>query len=237
MKVALCLSGHFRSFNTTFKSLQDSIIGPYQPDIFIYSPETLGFDGADRGDHHLVKSNLDIEKIKELYKPKKILVEPLRKWDVTKYYVIPNIGLRDPEIVCGMFYGIYKANQLKMEFEEENNFTYDVVIRCRPDLYFENTLRADEVHSAAKSTGVYIPNFGSYGGLNDQFSFGHSKIMDIFCATFPNLDKFYDLGCKWHAETMTKFTADYFNIPILRSNIEYFLLRANGQVFRLARDT
>src|ERR1039457_6129089 len=199
--IALCLSGHFRSYEKTFDTLQKSIIGPFNPDIFIFSWENLGFDGV-RGDGHLSKTTLDIKKINKLYNPKKILIEPSKNWNATKYISRMGSGLRHPEILFGMFYGVYKSNQLKISFENENNFCYDIVIRVRPDIYFENSLNIDELKKCQESPSIYFPKFGNYSGLNDQFCFGSSSEMNLYSELYNNLDKYFDSGCLWHSETM-----------------------------------
>jgi hypothetical protein len=234
MKVALCLSGHFRSYERVYPILKQSIIDPYHSDVFIATWDSVGFDGV-RGDHQFMNLKLNEESLRTLFSPKKMFIEPQKKWDTSKYQVIHNIGLRNPEIIFGMFYGIFAANKLKSEFEQENNFKYDVVIRSRADLFFESILPANELKEASENNHVYVPKFGNYNGLNDQFAFGCSDSMNLYCDTYPNLDKFYDEGCKWHSETMVKFTVNHFNIPISRTDIRYFIMRANGIAFRLER--
>lgn len=232
MRVALCLSGHFRSFDRTLSTLKSAIIDPFQPDVFIHTWDKIGFDGT-RGDHHLISSPTNAGLINHCYQPKNMLIEPMPAWDTKKYHVIENIGVRDPGIICGMLYGIYKSGQMKTAFEQNNGFTYDVVIRCRPDIYFENIIPKTELENCQQTEGIYFPKFGNYNGLNDQFAFGSSKKMNIYCNLYSNMEKFYDLGCKFHPESMMKYNAEHFNIPILRSSVNYFLLRANGQAFRL----
>lgn len=232
MKVALCLSGHFRSFERTFPTLKSAILDQYQPDVFIHTWDTMGFDG-NRGDGHLIRAAPNDQQLKGMYNPKKIIIEPNKQWDTSKYHIKENIGVRNPAIMLSMFYSICQANQLKSELEKELGFTYDVVIRCRPDIYFENFLPKHEMQNCFTNNSIYVPKFGNYNGINDQFAFGPSKIMDLYCDIYSNLDKFYDTGCLWHPETMLKFNIHHFNIPVLRSSVKYFLLRANGYIFRL----
>lgn len=235
-RVALCISGHFRSYEQAYSSLKKAILNPIRPDIFIFTWNTVGYDGADRGDNHLVKVPINQHRLQQLFAPKQMVIEPARVWDTRKYAHRLGSGLRTPYNVNGMFYGIYKANQLKKEFEKKHNFTYDIVIRGRADLLFNNLLNMNDIENCKNTNGIYFPKFGSYGGINDQFAFGSSKSMDLYAETYNNLDKYFDMGCLWHAETMMKFSVDYFELPILRTDIEYHILRANGRVFQLARE-
>ena len=231
MKVAICLSGHFRSYEKCLNTLKNSILNNFDIDIFIYTWNTIGFDG-NRGDSHLINKRLNISDITNLYQPKKISIEFQKKWDASKYINKKNSGLRDSEILLGMFYGIYKSNELKSRFEIENNFKYDIVIRSRPDIFFESNLYHKDLINVKTSSGIWIPKFGNYNGLNDQFAYGDSNSMDLYSNIYNNLDKYYDLGCDWHAETMTKYNANYYNLNIFRTNLQYKLLRADGSFFK-----
>lgn len=232
MKVALCLSGHLRSYRETYPTLKRFIIDNYQPDIFLHSWIKQGFDGV-RGDAAVVDKPLDALRIQALYNCKGLLIEEEKKWDTTMYAVEPNIGLRNPEIVCGLFYSQYMANQLKCQYEKQHGL-YDVVIRCRADLMFEDHLRTTETEQVHQ--GVFVPKFGNYNGLNDQFAFGNSEAMDMYCNTFPNLNSFYQQGCKFHPESLQRWCASHYQIPIMRSDIKYYILRANGARFHNAHN-
>ena len=39
-----------------------------------------------------------------------------------------------------MAYGFYKTNLLRKEYEQDNKIEYDVVIKCRPDVFFRTEL-------------------------------------------------------------------------------------------------
>jgi hypothetical protein len=233
MRIALCLSGHFRSFEQALPTLKRAIIIPYNPDIFIFTWNTVGFDGV-RGDRREIRQHINPRRLDQLYNPKKQVIEPLKQFDTIKYNKRLGSGLRKPSNVNGMYYSIFRANQLKIEYENENNFVYDVVIRGRADLNFDNILPLFELERCKISQCIYFPKFGDYGGYNDQFCFGSSNSMDLYAETFLHLDEFFEMGCRWHAESMAKFAIDYFEIPIYRSEIKYTILRANGEIFKNA---
>jgi len=232
MKVALCLSGHLRSYEAAYPTLKKAILDQFNPDIFIFTWDTIGFDGANRGDEHLVDTPVDPGRLRQLYLPKKLMIKPGRRWNTLRYHRRMGQGMRNPEVVCGMFYGIFKANALRNEFERKNHFTYDAVIRGRADLSFQSILEPKEILHCQVANGIYFPNFGDYKGVNDQFAFGNSASMNIYSGIYQNLNHFFNLGCRWHPESLTKFNIDYFNLPIFRSSIIYDILRANGSIFR-----
>ena len=236
MKIALCLSGHLRAYKECFPSLKKFIIDPYKPDVFIYTYPIQGFDGI-RGDRSLMATMSNKKELIELYDPIKLTIDPLKNLlDMNKYKDRIGSGVRDPTVIPSMFHGIYRANQLKVIWEIENAFKYDIVIRSRADIMYETMFGIKEFEACQQSNGVYFPAFGNYGGLNDQFAFGNSFIMDLYSSTFPNIDLFFDQGCLFHAETLTKWTIDYFGIPILRTKMLYHLQRADGTVFKNANN-
>lgn len=233
MKVALCLSGHLRSYQETYPALKRFILDNYRVDVFIHTWIKQGFD-AVRGDAAVVNKPLDALRVQALYNCKDLLIEENKKWDTSMYAVEPNIGLRNPEIVCGLFYSQYTSNQLKCKYEAQHG-KYDVVIRCRADLMLEDHLHMSEMEQACQ--GVLVPKFGNYNGLNDQFALGNSAHMDQYCNTFPNLHSFYQQGCKFHPESLQRWCASHYQIPILRSGIKYYIQRNNGDRFRNAHKT
>lgn len=67
MKIALCISGFMRSFEEVFPSLQQYFLLSNDADIFIHT--------WNKSDRHT--DFLDVNKVKELYRPKAIIVEGL----------------------------------------------------------------------------------------------------------------------------------------------------------------
>ena len=92
------------------------------------------------------------------------------------------------------------ANKLKKDYEEENNFTYDCVIRARFDLHYNTPIIINDYIDILKDKIVVPKNYqddqdkfskieGTYPfkPMVDIFAFSSSKNMDIFCSVFPNL--------------------------------------------------
>jgi len=234
MKVALCLSGHLRSYKDSYSSLFDKIIDPLKCDIFIHTWDKIGFDGV-RGDQSLVNVDVNRDELIEFYKAKDVLVEKTKAFNTSKYHNRMGPGTRNANTVISMFYGLKQCNDLKLKFESVNNFTYDVVIRARPDILI-NEFSSNEVSNSVNHDGIYFPKFGNYHGLNDQFAFGKSAHMNVYSNFYLSLDRFFNMGCLWHPESFVKFGIKFFRIPILRSDIKYGILRADGHIFYNARE-
>lgn len=137
MKIAVCIQGQLRTGLLAFPNLKHFFGELFSSiDFFIHTWTTdmhrnvLAFHEIRRRQHvEIPKENL--ETYKQLYQPKKFLVEdqqeflnPLRK----KFGVVGELA--------NLYYGFYKVVELKNDYQKENNIQYDVVVKLRPDILF-----------------------------------------------------------------------------------------------------
>jgi len=222
-KVALCLSGHMRGFEKTFESINHNIIKPLHCDVFISTWDSVGtpFRGFD---NRIVKlSTYDyLPRINYLYKPKKIEIEPFIHFPFNQKLIDKNYEHRDLNGMLSMYYKIKKCNELKKQYELENSFTYDLVIRCRADLFITYP---PTIKSYAILDRLYLPNFFDWGGYNDQFAYGKSNIMDTYASLFDNIEQYIDEGQYINPEKLLKYHIDKNNIMVDRSDVSYYIRR------------
>ena len=134
-----------------------------------------------------------------------------------------------------MFYSIYKANQLKCDFEKLNNFKYDRVIRFRGDirmgtLFNNNMFPDDDI--------LYVPTIGQYAedGINDQVAISSSPIMDLYADAYHDIIKYYEDGVvARRPESILKHYLDSKNIKIQQENITYDIYRLDNTILRQHR--
>ena len=181
LKVAVCLSGIPRNYEKTFPYLKKHLLDVCSPDIFYAG-------------YHETNGKTD-DKLFETYQPKKHLI---RDYDATAqqeidkkflyyqpFYMASSINIRRFK---SQFYNIYLSNELKKEYEIEQGFKYDIVIRCRTDCYFNRDLSLDELHLSLDGS-VVIPDRWDFKevsrcGVSDSFAFSTSASMDIFSMAF-----------------------------------------------------
>ena len=162
------------------------------------------------------KSSIDFFKGK--WKPKKILLEKPKHFEdygVTRESVPQPPGFDNIQHVLSMFYSIEQANDLKKSVEEENDFTYDVVVRLRTDIFFDgdpidfsrldnDTLYVEEVNCHKNhSESAHLRN--SEYAVNDIWGISNSEIMNKYSETFQNYQELLEKKCTINAECFLGF--------------------------------
>jgi len=224
MKVAICISGQPRRFHENYQNFLNFLINP-----------NGRFENIDLFGHFW-KEHRNTKKISEILPFKKCQVEPQQYFNDRNWDNVPHRNLiKKPLNVVSMYYSIMKANQLKSEYETENNFKYDCVVRYRTDIVFTDPLVLPE--KVEKNT-AYLSDILTYdyGGYNDQIAFGDSKTMDSYSTVFKKLYEiadYYNLGQHdfinrfggkgLHPESALKYTLLRTKIKIERYPIKYEL--------------
>lgn len=153
-KKCILLCGQIRNnFYQTLLSHKMYILDPLHTDVFCV------FSNADDKMKNIIIN---------LLKPTKILW--INDNDITKSYFNVNI--------MGQFYKWYKCNQLKIEYEKQNNFTYDVCIKSRPDVYIKSYLPEKIINNINPNTFYYATPI-KYFNISDQVFLSNSITMNI----------------------------------------------------------
>ena len=134
--------------------------------------------------------------------------------------------------ICSSLYSIYKCNELKKEYEKQNNFKYDLVIRTRLDFGFHEPLNINEYDPKF----IYVPNdFGTKRyGFNDQFAIGSSYNMDIYSDVFNKIE--YTLnsyGDLMGHEQLIQKHLENNKIDFILKDFKNFLWRHEGNRSRI----
>lgn len=138
--------------------------------------------------------NDSLDNIINAFNPKKYEIEKLKDreqaWKLRReQYKKDNIVCSDSIQPFSMFYSLKRANHLKKEYEQSNNFVYDVVIRAR----FDSDIKTFNCNDLELKNKLIIPEGRDYSfcGVNDQFFFGDSHIMNEACQMYD----YFDLIC------------------------------------------
>jgi hypothetical protein len=150
-------------------------------------------------------TSIDPDKIRELYKPRKMVVETVTD---------PKQGVQfkgERVSPYNMFRKIRECDLLRQAAQAEG-VKYDWVIRCRFDL----KLVEDIPYEKSDPQTVYIPVGSDHGGTNDQFAWGSPEAMAHYSSCVQIKE-----GESPHPETELKKCLKDF--PVKRPKFNYEL--------------
>ena len=275
MRAAICFSGMPRNFKTVLDPHKKYIYNilteqGIKYDIFIHTwdntiqyPKYLPDEGNT---NQLIKlyqptsykvETYDIAKMQELLcdsKVDKYHKYITNKGDANWKFKTQDIGewkggglLTNNTI--SLFYGLNEVNNLKKQYELDNNFKYDIVIKTRFDNMLFNklnpqTLKTDNM-SVFCPLGYEPENRNELGTVNDISAIGSSSSMDIYMSLYNRL---YDLLKErfdknhprpWHTLGLTKHNLVKSGIDIKLFYLDHIVTRrihkykqANNSVVR-----
>lgn len=228
MKIAVCISGEMRSFESEMVRNGFKYISDLNPDIFVSTWLHTGFSYNEKRDTHILDKRHDvdlslIERIKSSYNNiKSIEVEDYDDWLLNLDPLIKNImsgKLIGGEAITAppQLYKMYRCNQLKSKYEREHNFKYDVVIRVRPDLVYLDSIDFSNINSL-NHINFGIPGAYWANRIFDIFFYSNSENMDKICDTWNNL--IVNINDSFENGLDKKDCCRLLYVSALRNNIE-----------------
>ena len=206
MKVALCLSGQPRVVEVGYHKLRASILDHNDVDVFIHTwfdKDNLSTESVipGREGHQLDPGAID--KLIEIYQPKRILVDKPKTWN--RHFEYPQKTFEkahtwaleipgdnplerakaylDNTTHC-MWYSIMRSNLLKEEYATETNTHYDFVIRNRMDYAPHVAITFGE--PPENDSAVYYQHNPDHpdGMIGDWFAMGSTNAMNVYSSMF-----------------------------------------------------
>lgn len=212
MKIALCISGQLRCVDKTYQSLFYNLLKEYNPDIFISTWDDFP---------------IKLKQAETLYDPKEILIEKPIQFNNLEKFANRMENIRNPLNVLSMYYKIQSCNLLKKNWEQKYDFKYDFVIRWRSDIYLTHEVKIP----ISNGKSIFVPQYGHYFGVNDQVAIGASDLMDKYSCLFDKKEEYFESGQVFIPEILLAHHLNKENINIEKINLDYLLLRQNGDVF------
>ena len=239
MKIALCVSGLMRTFVKCHESIIKHIIEPNQADLFISTWNVLGVGTYKVPGQPWIpmpgeEKNISEDQIRSTYGDylKELHIED---WESTQKNFWaelkasrrnkPHWVAHDPRMMAvthrlaSMHYKIGQANRIRKEYENKNGIKYDYVIRGRPDIKHNKTLKLSEYD--IKWPDVFCDKEHSYGYVCDQFCFGTSEVLDIYCSVYPKIWKYNNQIAAYNAENMMQHHLLVNGINVITINMDY----------------
>lgn len=189
-RVAVCFSGQIRDWQFAKKNILNyfSLLGQSDTkvDYFIHTWDTNTWRfPKTSASKYVNKKHDDLIQLVKTYKPVAyhMSVYDPKDWELAW----------DP-----LFYSFEYSILLKQQYELENNFVYDIVVKARPDVVYNPRSRFPFYHIMPFGTcytSTFIsrfPNEFNKHCFDDVMFFGDSKTMDIMSGLY----KYYSLRNK-----------------------------------------
>jgi hypothetical protein len=223
MRVALCLSGQPRLENGCLEHQFNFLHGVADIDVFAHI-----WNGFPEGNDRFV------EELKKRLAPRgtvvKVAFSDCYQWErpMNFSYYPENAWAefnRRPVNTIIMYNGVARADQLRRDHEFRNDFRYDLVIRSRSDITFDQPVHLRRLLGAARDY-VVTPRNGHYReGYCDQFAVSSSVNMTIYSGLFGKIETYLTEGLPLHSETLLRRHLTAADLPILSGFFQTIIFR------------
>jgi len=223
MKIAVCLSGMPRNIENSYTWLKESILDVLDAnninwDIFIST-----------------WNNDDTNHLHKKFKPEVINIgtynsetEKHLGWDKFKEHKFEI----EPRVSClAQFDRIYTCNNVRKEHEKKNNIQYDIIIRTRTELKFNNRLDIKELDiiKNCESPVIFLrqgPNPQNIHWYKDNFAIMNRAGVDIYSDCINHLLSISKLTQVSTAELILRNWLDLNkNLLVKHTSLDYTLTR------------
>lgn len=217
MKAAILISGHMRSFERCLPTLHWHVFRHFTGADFFVSTEP----DEDAGKAELLRMKYPSAQVSIDTTPQpgdEVLIPPLhdaanpRPWEHAPYAI---------SVLPGAVVGqLWRLQQCWEWFERTRALDYDLIIRCRPDLWMEsltlptrtvevvdtldNRIRSTSFFAACSPKQARTPWWGRFGGVNDRFAVLGRDAASHYFTTYAKLHQLLDAGCPLHPESLIK---------------------------------
>lgn len=211
MKIAICFSGQIRTFEECWPSYQP-LFEKYECDLFAATTPN---------------------KIIQNYPFKDVLIQE-DQIIPDKWYNLNHNPKSPGQNMLSQFLFIELANNVRLQYEQQNDIHYDFVIRTRfdnqiigelPDLQF------------CDPNQIYIPDGHDHPechpdlGISDRFAIGGSQVLNLYSNKIQKLDEYMSNPNSWFfAEVILKWILTTNQISINRFPETVKIKRFNGDL-------
>jgi len=180
MKVALLIAGYLRSYTINVEYIKESLLKKYSK-VDVYLHLTKDENSQDKY-FNLIEEEKDIKQISDILSPVSVIIE--------SNFLYINDKIANNTI--NHWAKLYKLNTLKCINEKTTGKDYDLVIRYRPDVSFNNLDFLDDCNKI-----ITIPSDSKIDSsklltskdpyLCDAFAYGPSVAMNQYFNIFENI--------------------------------------------------
>jgi hypothetical protein len=224
MNIAVLWSGHARTFAKCLPNISWMVLRHFKgADHFVSTVKDEDSPSFELLRQHFPLVQVEIEAVNE--QPQIPLPAGCpANWEQGRHYTHEPYAISvPPQHVLAQ---LWQLNECWALFERTKRKEYDIVIRCRPDLWF---------HSFAPppsgASGAFVPNWGEFGGVNDRFAIMTQAAAREYFGTFNKIDALWEMGCPIHPESLVAASLEHGGVLVSRlPRCEFSCLRKSGEM-------
>jgi hypothetical protein len=241
MKIALCMSGHMRSYPNCRQNIIENIINPLKNSGFSVYLFLSSWDDEGYGSDSLCSGKVNIQNY-NLSEFTQYEFEPVNKqyfynnFFTNKYLKYNQYSGPDtcPNAVQ-MLYKISRVYEMADNYSVKNNIKYDIVFRLRPDVIYNNKLYVHDIKQCLYDKSIFMPyHHGKYEIVTkyimDQFFFGCEQTMREIMLIYSNIKILLEEDCPHTGEGFIWKQLMMKDINVNLINTKYSLVRKNNVI-------
>ena len=190
MKVAIVLTGHMRCWKQVYPNFKQRLVERYDPDIFIETWEDEAY-WDPHSQHGIVKDapKVNFDDLRNTYRPIAMRFDSYEKYQTSfeerakQYSNIYHV----PKNIISMLFKLGRGILMLEDYMFLTGKTYDLVIRMRPDLVFNEPL--PEFDPNKFYTLGYRNHMGQ--GTSDMIQVGNFFTISLFSKLLHHLPQIY----------------------------------------------
>lgn len=231
MNIAIQICGQPR-FTDDFKLLLSNLKGYGQADWFCYftgDNQSIPSNKAPSDFWRNITDTAQATTVLQSMLPPNNVVRSFELSD-SDYVELPKEPPGVPTPAYKMWYNLYQVNQLRLHYEKQNNITYDLVIRVRPDIGLIDEINLNSIVDDLKYS-IITPINKIAGHLHfspdspkmcDMFAIASSEYMNVYCdmVNHATTNFFTQTRESWHTESATALHLKSNNVPITPGNFK-----------------
>ena len=232
INICICISGDTRSFNNCKQNIKENIINVfdnYNLKSYLFFSTWLDSEYYPTSYDGLF-TTIEIEK-----KNHDFFIQNYSSDQYLKYY--QHCLSTTCSNAVSMWYKINRSFQLAQNFANNNNITFDIIIRIRPDVIYNSPIDINIIKNAILNDYLYMPYNSGINFVHpvtkfmaDHYFLGNYNIMYNIMNIFNNI-KLNDISSNiYNIHTGEGFLwgcVKKNNIKIKRFDIKYYIYRLN----------
>ena len=204
MKIAVCLSGHLRTFDANYESWETHLFSKYDCDTFLHTWDVTGNkigDGDVNVTEQLDSIGVTPQELKQKYNFTDVTIqsytEPLQEFleKSKRVRALRNIAgssqnkidftKRRATHIYSMWYAALKSFALLEAYSTK----YDLIIRSRPDIRLNDSFNLDDIDNTCINWPWYNSTVEHYSEPHDYYAVGNYKNMKIYHNLYNHIEE------------------------------------------------